>query len=168
MTVDFNEKYYIDFIRRQNHLRVWANLFVNEKPIAPSEAPTDFIFDPGAVMTVLTLSTAKELKYDLLPVKRTAKLEGFVPGAYLNVDYKVIHGIAIAGFRLSKITVAIPNPDDSNADRINSDLLGQNVLEYFNYYMDTENDKIFFKKNLKPKPISEDTKCGVVFLIDDD
>ena len=43
----------------------------------------------------------------------------------------------------------------------------ENVLEYFNYCMDTGNDRIYFEKNPYPKPISEDTKCGVVFLADE-
>jgi hypothetical protein len=141
--------------------------FLNEKPTSPSLYPTDFTFDPGAVITTMTLETAKKLKYNLLPVKRTTTLGGFVPGISVKVDYKVIPGILIAGFRLSKITIAIPNPNDPSANKIRSNLLGQNILEYFNYYLDTENDKIYFAKNPKPKPISEDTKCGVVFLSDE-
>ena len=107
MTVDFCDNNILEFQRRDDHLVIWANPFPNLQPSAPGKYPISFVFDPGAMITTLTLSTAKKLKYDLLPIKRVEKLVGFVPGVYVDVHYKVIPGIAIGGLRLSKTTVCM-------------------------------------------------------------
>jgi len=74
----------------------------------------------------------------------------------------------IAGKYINQVTVAIPRDlENPNAKKFSINLLGQNVLEYFNYYMDTSNDRIYFFKNHNPKPISDDTMCGTVFTSDD-
>jgi hypothetical protein len=155
MTIELNENHFVEFERKHDHLMVWAHPFANESPKAPSKSPVEFILDSGAMITMIDLGTAEELKYTSLPVKRSTTLGGVVPGCSIAVDYKVIEGIKIAGLRLSKVTVAM----------FERSILGQNILEYFNYFMDTGNDKIYFAKNPNPKPISEDAKCGVVFTV---
>ena len=52
-------------------------------------------------------------------------------------------------------------------NRAFTNILGQNVLEYFKYFMDTENDRIYFVKNPIPKPISEEMACMNVFITDE-
>jgi predicted aspartyl protease len=165
MTIELNENHFVEFERKYDHLMVWAHPFANESPKAPSKSPVEFILDSGAMITMIDLGTAEELKYTSLPVKRSTTLGGVVPGCSIAVDYKVIEGIKIAGLRLSKVTVAIPDPNDDNSLKFERSILGQNILEYFNYFMDTGNDKIYFAKNPNPKPISEDAKCGVVFTV---
>ena len=155
--------------------RIAAGLYDEEKDIsafvqAGGNARITVISPDGSVLAdshPLDLETAEKLNYASLPTKRSATLGGIVPGYSIAVDYKVIAGIRIADLRLSKVTVAIPNPKDPNAEIFERSILGQNVLEYFNYHMDTGNDKIYFEKNPNPKPISEDTKCGIVFLADE-
>ena len=158
---------FIEFERKHNHLLIRAFPFANFTPKAPSKEPVEFVFDTGAMLTMIDLETAEKLKYTSLPTKRAATLAGIVPGCSIAVNYKVIAGIKIADLRLSKVTIAIPSPNDPNAEVFERSILGQNVLEYFNYRMDTGNDRIYFEKNPNPKPISEDTKCGVVFLADE-
>jgi len=167
MTSCIISKHFIKFERKHDHLVVWASLFANKLPKCPSKDPTEFIFDTGAMISMVDVKTAKKLNYSTLPIKRTVKLGGIVPGYSLTVDYKVIPGVEIAGLRLSKVTVAIPNQNDPNAEIFERSILGQNVLEYFNYYMDTGNDLIYFHTNPNPKPISEYAKCGVVFSADE-
>lgn len=166
MTISINKNHATKFERKYDHLVVWVYPFPNKMPRSPEKNPTEFIFDTGAMITMIDLTTAEKLNYSSLPVVRTVTLGGIVPGYSITVDYKVIAGIKIADFRLSKVTVAIPNPNDPNSAKFERSILGQNVLEYFNYFMDTENDLIYFMKNPNPKPISEDAKCGVVFLSD--
>ena len=167
MTIFPDAKHFVDFERKYDHLIVLAYPFANSSPRSPAKEPTEFVYDTGAMITMIDLETAEKMNYTSLPVKRAATLRGIVPGYSIDVDYKVIAGIKIAGLRLSKVTIAIPNPNDPNAENFERSILGQNVLEYFNYYMDTGNDKIYFAKNPNPKPVSEDAKCGVVFLSDE-
>ena len=167
MTAKFDYRQIEEFRRKFDHLTLKAYPFPNRIPKAPSKTPVEFIFDTGAMITMIDLGTAKKLNYISLPVKRTVTLGGIVPGYSIVVDYKVIAGIEIAGLRLSKVTVAIPSLSDPNAENFERSILGQNVLEYFNYFMDTGNGLIYFKKNPNPKPISDDAKCGIVFLSDE-
>ena len=52
------------------------------------------------------------------------------------------------------------------------EVLGENVLEYFNYVVDHEKDVIYFQKNPAPKPYVNqargiDLSCGKVLPISD-
>jgi len=167
MSLTISTTHFATFERKYDHLAVNANPFPNSMPKAPSKVPFEFLFDTGAMMTMVDVGTAKKLNYLSLPTKRTLTLGGIVPGYSITVDYKVIAGIEIAGLRLSKVTVAIPNPNDPNAENFERNILGQNVLEYFNYFMHTSNSSIYFERNPDPQPVSKDATCGIVFLADE-
>jgi len=103
----------------------------------------NFIFDTGAYITVLSRKTIIRMGLDeKFTVEKNTPLSGFA-GKTL-VDIKEIPGFVIGGRRLEGVKVAVPH--------INTDenILGLNVLEYFKYFVDTENDKIYFAQNLNP------------------
>ena len=86
---------FVEFERKYTHLVIRAYPFTNFAPKAPSKEPLEFVFDTGAMITMIDLKTAKKLNYASLPTKRTATLGGIVPGYSIAVDYKVIAGIRI-------------------------------------------------------------------------
>ena len=43
--------------------------------------------------------------------------------------------------------------------------LGLNVLEYFNYYVDTENTRLYMKLNPNPTPYDPMIACGKIFTV---
>ncbi|MCL2399305.1 MAG: aspartyl protease family protein [Defluviitaleaceae bacterium] len=102
----------------------------------------DFIFDTGAFLTVLTQDTVTRLGYaERFTVQCDIQLSGFVGGCL--ADLKEIPGFIIGGRRLEGVKVAVPHIEtDAN-------ILGLNVIENFKYFIDTENDKIYFAENPK-------------------
>jgi hypothetical protein len=44
------------------------------------------------------------------------------------------------------------------------EVLGLNVLEYYNYFIDTENDRLYLQENPKPRFYSNELKSGQTFL----
>jgi len=59
---------------------------------------------------------------------------------------------------LEDVRVAIPYIDTED------DILGLNVLEYFNYLIDSTNDKIYFSDSFTYKPPKE-LGCGKVTTV---
>ena len=117
----------------------------------------DYIFDTGAFITVLTIKAAKFLGFaDKYTIRENVLLDGFT-GSCL-VDIKDIPGMVIGGRRLENVNVAVPHVDtDMN-------ILGLNVIELFKYYIDTENDMIYFADNPTPS-IEEQLRCGKVHIL---
>lgn len=73
-------------------------------------------------------------------------------------DIKEIPGFIIGGHRLEGIKVAVPHIEtDEN-------ILGLNVIELFKFYIDTDNDKIYFARNSQPI-IPEPLRCRNIFSI---
>ena len=87
--------------------------------------------------------------FDKLP-KVTTELFGF--GGGINVDLVRIPGFLILGKLHTNVPVLIPhelyraNPK-TGKKKLLPEVLGLNVLEYFNYYIDTANDRLYLKQN---------------------
>ena len=119
----------------------------------------DFIFDTGAYITVIAKKEAALFGFDdSFTIKSNVPLAGFT-GSCL-ADIKVIPGIIIGGRWLEGLKVAVPHVDTATS------ILGLNVLEYFKFFIDTENDDIYFKQNPKPE-IPMQLHCGKIHLISD-
>ena len=58
-----------------------------------------------------------------------------------------VPGIKIASWVITQVNVLVPFDKE-----IKQEVLGQNVLEYFNYNVKHDEDKIYFAKNPNPKP----------------
>ena len=63
--------------------------------------------------------------------------------------------------RLEGVKVAVPK------EIIGASILGLNVIELFKYYVDTENDLIYFADNPTPT-IEEPLRCGKVHILSPD
>ena len=122
-----------------------------------SNESIDYIFDTGAFITVLTLKVARFLGFaDKYTIRANVTMDGFA-GSCLT-DIKDIPGMVIGGRRLESVKVAVPQVDtDMN-------ILGLNVIELFKYYIDTENDMIYFADNPAPS-IDKQLRCGKVHIL---
>jgi len=124
-----------------------------------------FILDTGAYLTVISRGTAVRRGYDKLP-KRTTTLFGFSGG--VMADYVRIPGMIIKKRTRTDVPVLIPH-DMYRTDPVTNekkqlqDVLGLNVLEYYNYYVDSENDRLYLRDNPNPKLYDELLESGQVF-----
>ena len=108
-----------------------------------SNRDVDFIFDTGAYVTVLSRKDARRLDFgDHFVTRRNVPLSGFA-GSCL-ADFMEIPGLIIGNRKLEGVKIAVPHID------INVNILGLNVIEHFKYYVDKENDLIYFADNPKP------------------
>ncbi|MDR2598804.1 MAG: retroviral-like aspartic protease family protein [Oscillospiraceae bacterium] len=124
-----------------------------------SNDTVDFIFDTGAYLTVLTQKTASIFGFDkITPIQRKIPLTGFAD-SHCEGDFIEIPGMLLGGKRLEDVKVAIPYVT------ISDNILGLNVLEYFNYFIDSNNDKIYFSETSSYKP-SKELSCSKVYSID--
>ena len=138
------------------HRHVDVPLFFDKKSY--SNLQVDFVFDTGAYLTVLTQLTAELFGFDkITPIQKNIPLTGFADSK-CSGDLIEIPGMLIGGKRLVDVKVAIPYLDTED------DILGLNVLEYFNYLIDSSNDKIFFTDSNTYKPPDE-LGCGNVMII---
>ena len=124
-----------------------------------------FILDTGAYMTVISRSTAIHRGFDKLP-KKEAVLYGF--GGGIDVDYVRIPGLMILGKFRSDVPVLIPHDTyrvhhKTGEKKLLQDVLGLNVLEYYNYYIDTANDRLFLNENPIPRFYHERLASGQAF-----
>ena len=118
-----------------------------------SNETIDFIFDTGAYLTVLSQKTARLFGYDkITPISANIPLNGFAD-SHCEGDLIEIPGMLIGGKVLEDVKVAIPYVATED------DILGLNVLEHFNYYIDSANDKIYFSDNPVYKAPKE-LRCG--------
>jgi len=138
------------------HRHVLVPLFFDKDSY--SNDTTDFVFDTGAYLTVLTKDTAKEFGFDMLtPIQRNIPLTGFA-NSKCTGDLIEIPGMLLGGKRLEDVRVAIPYIETED------DILGLNVLEYFNYLIDSGNDKVYFVDSPIYKPPKE-LGCGKVTTV---
>jgi clan AA aspartic protease (TIGR02281 family) len=116
----------------------------------------DFMLDTGAFLTVITLQTARLLGYDqLTPVSSNIILSGYA--GEIKADLLEIPGLVIGGRILEGTKVAVPKESERHEIK-GMNILGLNVLEYFNYLVDSTNCKIYFAKNEKYK-IPKEFEC---------
>ena len=155
MTVYFYDNNYIQIQRQDGHHYITIRAIYTGSDIDGTDI--DFILDTGAFMTVISRDIAKEFGYDRLP-KVSAKIKGY--SGEVPADFVRIPGLKVLDPLLTDVPVLIPH---SNEHKQN--VLGLNVLEYFNYYIDTENDKIYLGNNTNPRPYRDILACGGVFEI---
>jgi len=117
----------------------------------------DFVFDTGAYLTVITKVTALVFGYNrITPIQKNIPLNGFAGSA--TGDLKEIPGLVIGGRLLKGVKVAIPHIDTKD------NILGLNVIEHFNYLIDSSKGKIYFAENLDYK-IPQELKCVFINLL---
>jgi len=122
-----------------------------------ANALISFVLDTGAYLTVISRDTATRFGFDKIPpINTNLPLSGFAGGC--NADLVEIPGLIVGGRMLEGVKVAIPQ----EINGIN--LLGLNILEYFNYLIDSNNSKIYFAMNDNYK-IPEILKCAKVRAI---
>jgi len=129
-----------------------------------------FILDTGACMTVISRGTAIRRGFDKLP-KVPTELFGF--GGGISVDFVRIPGLIILGKLHTDIPVLIPhemyrsNPMTGQKKQM-PEVLGLNVLEHFNYYIDTANDRLYLKENPSPRFYSDKLRGGFIYASSDE
>jgi predicted aspartyl protease len=117
----------------------------------------DFVFDTGAFITVVSRETAKRLKFlDSCTIMKDIQLDGFAGGCL--ADIKETPGFLIGGKFIDGAKVAVPHEDtDMN-------ILGLNVIDYFDFLVDAKNDKIYFAGNPHPD-IPDSLRCRQIRMI---
>lgn len=156
----YNEWQFSKIVRENGHLIVEVTVPISGK----SKSKIDLILDTGAYVTVISKPTAQRIK---LPVGtgKPASLHGFteeqapIAGELIEVPQMVLGKHTVNDFK-----VIVPLDDI-----VVSEVLGDNVLNYFIYTVDNDKDVIYFKKNPNPKPYKNDEKgidlsCGKVLL----
>jgi len=133
--------------------------------IFPSEGmPTkiQFVFDTGAYITVLTRLNARRIGLPLTGVY-SANLTGFNRDrGYDKAEIVIVPKIEIGKFIVEDVKMLVPLEDIEIAE-----VIGENVFEYFTYTVDHDVDRIYFTRNLNPKPYKNpirgiDLSCGRV------
>ena len=113
-----------------------------------------FLFDTGAYVTVINKETSLFLGFDrITPLVDDFPLTG-ISGS-LDASLIEIPGMIIGDRTLKGIKVAVPHEDSKCC------ILGLNVLEHFNYLLDSEHSKIYFNDNKKYK-IPDELKSAEV------
>jgi len=155
--VNFSYTTAIDYkYEEDGHRHVDIPLFYGKDSY--SNHQVDFVFDTGAYLTVLTKYTAEQFGFDkVTPVQTDIPLTGFADSK-CSGDLIEIPGMLIGGKILVDVRVAIPYIDTED------DILGLNVLEYYNYLIDSSNDKIYFSESITYKPPKQ-LGCGKVTTI---
>lgn len=157
---DYKEWQFSEIEREDGHMVVDVAVYANDVNISK----IDLVFDTGAYITVVSRETARKARLPL-GMGIPAKLQGFsneqapIAGELIEVPR-----IMLGKHFVYDVKVAVPLEDIAVAE-----VLGENVLEYFNYTVDHEKDVIYFKKNPKPKPYINvdkgiDLSCGKVLL----
>lgn len=156
MTVTFRENDFITLRREGGHLYLFAQLYY--EGVSDDGSLVNFILDTGAYLTVLSRRTAIRCGYDKLP-STVVTINGF-GGSGEPADVVRIPGLKILDKFVTDVPVLIPHGKD-----LTQEVLGLNVLEYFNYYVDTENTRLYMKLNPTPIPYDTMIACGKIFTI---
>ena len=165
MDVYFGDSNYYDLVRDSGLFYVTLKAVYPESP-ANGEA-IDFILDTGAYLTVISRGTASRCGFDKLP-KKTAEVFGF--GDAISVDFVRIPGLIVLGKTITDVPVVIPhvmyrtNPKTGEKRQM-PEVLGLNILEYYNYYIDTEHDKLYLNENPNPRFYSDFLESGQIFSL---
>ena len=168
MTVNFNPEHFYKLRRKEGHLLVTLQALYENSPAMGEEV--NFILDTGAYLTVLNRGTAITCGYDKLP-KKTTYIRGYSGKEPADLVY--IQGLKILGKVMTHVAVLIPHSlysadPETGEKRQFQEVLGLNVLEYFNYFIDTENDMLHMKWNPTPKPYSKALACGEIYTVQPD
>jgi len=158
VTYAYNLWNYADFSRKSGHMLIAVHVF----PLEGAPAKIPFVFDTGAYLTVLTRFTAHKIGLPLAGV-HTANLTGFNKERGSDrAEIVIVPKIEIGKFIVEDVQVLVPLEDIEITE-----VIGENVLEYFTYTVDHAIDRVYFAKNLDPKPYKDSTRgidlsCGRV------
>ena len=158
ITYTFNPWNYTDFSRKNGHIQIDVNVFPSDG--IPTKIPV--VFDTGAYITVLTRMSARRIGLPLTG-KYTANLTGFNKERGSDeAEIVIVPKVVIGKFMMEDVQILVPLEDIEVAE-----VIGENVLEYFNYTVDHSSDRIYFAKNPAPKPYINhakgiDLSCGRV------
>ena len=164
MNVYFGDRDYYDLERRGGLL--YVTLQIIDSSNTSHGTDVEFILDTGAFLTVISRGTAIQRGLNVL-LKKATVLYGF--GGGIPVDYVIIPGLRVLGKIHSNVPVLIPHDlyriDDKTGERRQMpEVLGLNILEYYNYYIDTENSRLYLRKNLTPRFYSNELASGEVIV----
>ena len=155
MSFQYNSAMHLTYIA-DGHRHIKVPLFYEKGSY--SNIAIDFVFDTGAYLTVITQKTARRMGFDKIrPIQTNIPLTGFAD-SQCEGDLVEIPGMLIGGRMLEDVRVAVPHI--ANTD----DILGLNVLEHFNYLIDSTNDKIYFSDNPVYKAPAE-LGCGMISAV---
>jgi len=141
MTLIFDAYEYLP-CKEDGHYHLLIPTFYDHN--SPANAEIDFVFDTGAYLTVISRDTAYNFGFlDRFTIQPNVPINGFSGGCM--ADMKEIPGLIVGGRRLEGVKVAVPHIDTD------MDILGLNVIEHFKYFVDTENDMIYFAENPNPE-----------------
>jgi len=146
---------------------IFSSIGVRADNLATEGTRVDLLLDTGAYLSVLSRRTAIDCGFDKLP-KITTTLKGYSGG--IPADFVRIQGLRVLGKILTGVPVLIPH-DVNYTDPVTKltkpfqEILGLNVLEYFNYFVNTENDRLYLNWNPTPRPYSKEFACGQSFLL---
>ena len=151
MDVHFGDENFYKLERKEGLFYLTVHTVYAGSPIEGAELK--LILDTGAFMTVLSRGTAIKHGFDKLPKTRTS-FTGF--GGSVAVDYVRIPGLLILGKLHTDVPVLVPHEmyrvdKKTGTPKQMQEVLGLNVLEYYNYYIDSENDRLFLQENPNPK-----------------
>ena len=148
-----NSSVYLNIKRHGGHYYVTLRAIYNSSDNAYTEK-IDFILDTGAFITVISRDIAELFGYDKLP-KIPSKIKGYTGEA--PADFVRIPGLKILNMELVDVPVLIPNNKE-----LKQNILGLNVLEYFEYSIQTKSDKMYISMNPNPKHYHKILECSQV------
>jgi predicted aspartyl protease len=162
--VSFSDTAFYKLERRDGLFYVTLHTIYKDSPAEGAELK--LILDTGAYMTVLSRGTAIRHGFDELPKKPTT-LTGF--GGSVDADFVRIPGLLVLGRLRLDIPVLIPHDmfyidNKTGKRRQMQEVLGLNVLEYYNYFIDTENDRLYLQENPNPRFYRDELASGQVFV----
>ena len=88
----------------------------------------------------------------------------------MTVYFVRIPGLCILGKLHTDVPVLIPHdmyrvhPKTGEKKQM-PEVLGLNILEYYNYYIDSENSRLYLKENPTPMFFNRDLESGQVYAI---
>ena len=148
-----NSSGYLNIKRYGGHYYVTLRAIYNSSDNAYTEK-IDFILDTGAFITVISRDIAELFGYDKLP-KIPSKIKGYTGEA--PADFVRIPGLKILNIELVDVPVLIPYNKE-----LKQNILGLNVLEYFEYSIQTKNDRMYISLNTNPRHYHKILECGQI------
>jgi hypothetical protein len=150
LNVSFADNVFYKLERQEGLLYVTLPIFYEGSP--PSGTEIKFILDTGSFLSVISRGTALRYGLDKLPKKPTT-LFGF--GGGIDVDFVRIPKLKVLREHHG-VPVLIPHEmyrthPKTGEKRPMPEVVGLNVLEYYNYYIDTENDRLYLRENPIPR-----------------
>jgi hypothetical protein len=167
MIINFNETNYYKLVRKDGLFTIKLQAVYEGSTYDGTDI--SFILDTGAYLTVISRSTAIMCGFDKLP-KMRATLFGFSGG--IAADFVRIPGLRLLDRLHTDVPVLIPhdlyriNPDTGEKKQL-LEVLGLNILGYYDFYVDSTSDRLYLKETQQPKFYNDILKSEQVFVVDD-